>query len=457
MTDNIFINKSIAEIHKGFENKIIDPLEIALICIKQVERLDSIYQAWVCFDKELVFKQANEVKKRITKGERIRLIEGIPVGVKDNFNTFEFLTQMGSPLWKDFTPGNDARVVFYLKQAGGIIPGKTVTAEFAVHSLLEKTLNPHDITRTPGTSSSGSAVSIALGMVPVSLGTQTGGSIVRPSSFCGVYGCKPSFGLIPRTGVLKTNDSLDTIGFFTSRFDDLERIFDVIRVHGPNYPVSHCALKDYTRQSKSENRPWRVVLVKTHTWKYAYDYAKKALLNWAKKLSGDKNIEVIDTDLPEIMENSHEIHTKIYDKSLSYYFNREFKECEFISPIMNEIILRGNEISFEEYHQALKAQQEMAKAMDEFLQHYDVMISLSAAGEAPLREETERPDPALMWTMTHLPVISAPVFISPNGLPFGVQLVARRYNDLLLFKFAEYLLSLGLIPEGSNPIKQINI
>jgi Asp-tRNA(Asn)/Glu-tRNA(Gln) amidotransferase A subunit family amidase len=452
LTDTIFLEKNISEIFDGYENKTIDFLEIAQICIRQVEKLDGIYHAWVCFNKDTLLKKANEAKIRIKRGEKIRPLEGIPIGAKDIFNTLDFPTQMGSPIWKEFTPGNDARVIYYLKRAGGIIPGKTVTAEFAVHSLLERTLNPHDISRTPGTSSSGSAVAVALGMVPVALGTQTGGSVVRPSSFCGVYGCKPSFGLIPRTGVLKTNDSLDTIGYFTARFEDLERIFDVIRIHGPNYPISYHALKDRKRQEKSKNRPWRIALTRTHTWKYANDYAKMSLLAWAEKLSEDRDIDIIDTELPEIMKNSHEIHAIIYDKSLSYYFNREFRKSEFISSTMNEIILRGNQISIDKYQMALNMQQKMARTMDEFFKKYDALISLSTAGEAPLRNETERPDPALIWTMTHLPVISAPVFISPNDLPFGVQLVARRYNDLLLFSFAEYLLSMGLIPKGTNPI-----
>ena len=118
-------------------------------------------------------------------------------------------------MWAGFTSGNDSRVIYYLKESGSVIPGKTDTAEFAVHAI-GNCLNPHNITRTPGTSSSGSAVSVLLGMVPAAIGTQTAGSIVRPASFCGVYECKPFFGLIPRTGMLKTTDSLDTIGFFTA-------------------------------------------------------------------------------------------------------------------------------------------------------------------------------------------------------------------------------------------------
>lgn len=451
MSEKLFIKRSISEIHEELKRKTIDPIDVAQACIDSHDDLDDEYHAWVCFDKEALLSQAIATKKRIEKGKKIRLLEGIPVGVKDIMNTNKFPTQMGSPIWKGFTPGNDARVVYYVKEAGGLIPGKTVTAEFAVHTLNE-TLNPHDITRTPGTSSSGSAVAIALGMVPAALGTQTAGSIVRPASFCGVYGCKPSFGLIPRTGMLKTTDSFDTVGFFTVFCRDLERVFNVLRVHGPDYPISHSALSDSKRQSKPQARPWRVALVRTHTWGHAYPYAQEALLNWTKKLSALFDVEVTEVELPRDMERSHEIHSTIYDKTLAYYFKEEFKKAELVSPIMNEIIRHGNQLTVEEYQKALKEQEVLAHSMDDFFGNYDMLISLSTAGEAPPRNVIERPDPALMWTMTHLPVISAPVFKSPEGLPFGFQIAARRYNDILLFRFVDYLLSSDLIPEGPNPL-----
>lgn len=456
LNKDIFLNKSIEDIHACYIDRTLDPEELAHICINRIAEFEDSYHAFVFFNREILLKQAYEIKQRLQRGGAIRLLEGIPVGIKDIMNTNEFPTQMGSPLWEGFTPGNDARVVYSIKNAGGVVPGKTVTAEFAVHTL-GKTLNPHDVSRTPGTSSSGSAVAIALGMVPVALGTQTAGSIVRPASFCGVYGCKPSFGLIPRTGMLKTTDSLDTIGFFTRFYKDIQRVFEVLRVHGPDYPISYAALKDSGRQTKSAGRPWRVALVRTHTWEHAYPYAQEALLNWAKKLSALSDVEVTETELSGHMERSHDVHSTIYDKTLAYYFKEEFKKAELVSPIMNEIIRHGNLLTVQEYKEALKEQEVLAHLMDDFFGDYDILISLSTAGEAPPRNVTERPDPALMWTMTHLPVISVPVFSSPEGLPFGLQLVARRYNDLLLFNFTDYLLSSGLIPEGSNPAVMIGI
>jgi Asp-tRNA(Asn)/Glu-tRNA(Gln) amidotransferase A subunit family amidase len=450
MTDQGFFNLSIASILEGYREGTLTPLDVAEICIRQVRKTEDRSLAWECFSEKILREQAKTVFSRMQNNSPVRPLEGIPVGIKDIFNTCEFPTQMGSPLWKGFTPGNDARLVYYLKQAGAVIPGKTVTAEFAVHTP-GKTLNPHDPLRTPGTSSSGSAAAVALGMVPAALGTQTAGSIVRPASFCGVYGCKPSFGLLPRTGSLKTTDSLDTPGFFTLHCSDLERLFNVLRVKGTNFPISNAAFEDKKRQNKPKSRPWKVAFVRTHLWDKAYPYAKKAITSWISRLAEEKDITVAETELPESMAESHRVHATIYNKTLSYYFKEEFKQNQLVSAIMNDLIVQGNSLSVAEYQSALKRQVELESDMDLFMKDYDIMISLSTAGEAPLRDEVERPDPALMWTLTHLAVVSAPLFVSPKGLPFGAQIVARRYNDPLLFKFCRTLNERGLIPDRSHP------
>jgi len=251
--------------------------------------------------------------------------------------------------------------------------------------------------------------------------------------------------------MLKTTDSLDTIGYFTLHFSDLRRIFDVVHVQGSNFPLSSAALSDISRQEKTEEEPWRVAVVKTHTWEYAPPYAQRALNRWAEKLAEACGMELDEKELPEGMDQAHEIHATIYNKTLSYYFKEEFKRGELVSPIMKDLIREGNAITTEAYLRALHTQQRLATRMDGFFRGCDLLLSLATAGEAPLREKPELPDPALQWTLTHLPVICAPVFRSPRGLPFGVQLVARRYNDYLLFHFAEHLRTQRLIPEGPYP------
>jgi Asp-tRNA(Asn)/Glu-tRNA(Gln) amidotransferase A subunit family amidase len=444
-----FASTSIAQLISGYRAGTITALDVAHECVRRVEALDGKYRVWTCFDAERLLRQASEVDERIRSGAEIRPLEGIPIGVKDIFNTADFPTQMGSPIWKGFTPGNDARVVFNLKREGALVPGKTETAEFAVHTLGE-TRNPHDESRTPGTSSSGSAVAIALGMVPAALGTQTAGSIVRPASFCGIYGCKPSFGLIPRTGSLKTTDSLDTIGYFVARAEDLVRVFEALRVHGLDYPISDAALNDAQRQNKRGSK-WRVGLVRTHVWDLAPVYARDAMLAWSHALGSQPDVELEDLELPAEMAAAHDVHATIYDRTLAYYFKNEFTMHELVSPIMNEIIRHGQQISVAEYEHALRDQERLAAAMDEVLGKYDVIVSLSTSGTAPLRDEREIPDPSLMWTMTHLPVVSVPLFVSPDGLPFGAQFAARRYSDYLLFRFLDALRERQLIPEGGSP------
>ncbi|MFH0780864.1 MAG: amidase [Pseudomonadota bacterium] len=429
--------------------------DIALACLKQIETYDKTIQAWVHVDHELVLEEAIRVDGRIARGQCGDLA-GIPVGVKDIFNTHNMPTQMGSPIWKDFRPGNDARVVHNLRMADSIILGKTVTAEFAVHTP-GPTLNPHNSEYMAGTSSTGSAVAVACCMVPLALGTQTAGSIIRPASYNGVYGFKPSFGLIPRTAMLKTTDSLDTVGFFTRSVDDLHILLDVLRVHGSNYPIQEAALDESKRKSQAK-RPWKVAIIKGPKWECSEPYAQKAYIDFSKRLSLHRNVEVFEKELPECLKRAHNVHSTIYDRTLAYYFRQEFKKQTLVSSIMYEIIERGNSISLEEYKAALEDQYKIASAMDIFFtENCDIMLDLSTGGEA-LRgiNSVDRPDNCLIWTLGGLPVVNVPVFVGPNGLPFGIQVIGRRYNDYGLLSFLNYLKNAGILGSSIFPVRSVS-
>lgn len=449
-----FRRHGVRELRAGYASGTFTPLDAAAACRDAVARHEFDVHAWVKFDGELLQQAAAAAAARIERGEPLRALEGVPVGVKDIFNTADFPTQMGSPLWSGFTPGNDARAVFHLKRAGALIPGKTVTAEFAVHTL-GKTLNPWARERTPGTSSSGSAVAVAMGMVPVALGTQTAGSIVRPASFTGVWGMKPSFGLVPRTGMLKTTDSLDTVGFFVGHAADLRPVLDALRVEGRDYPLSHAAFTDAKRQSAPTDRPWRVALLRPAVWSHAPAYARQAMEGWAwlAERTLGRRVEIFEPELPYELAECHRVHATIYNRALAYYFKAEHERAEpfssVISPVMKALIEAGQRITPAEYEQALARQVELARIAERFMRGFDVAVTLSTAGEAPPRHVEEAPDSALMWTLAQLPSISAPVFRSPRGLPFGLQLVARRYNDPLLLEFVAEAVRTGLLPADS--------
>lgn len=425
--------------------------EVTRACLETIDRMDSEIHAWVHVVPEIALKQAETADRKLASG-RAGSLCGVPIGIKDIFNTADMPTQMGSPIWKDFTPGNDARVVHYLRMADAVLLGKTVTAEFAVHAP-GPTRNPHNLEHTPGTSSSGSAASTAAYMVPLALGTQTAGSIIRPASYCGVYGFKPSFGLLPRTGMLKTTDSLDTVGVFSRSVEDLALLFDVIRVRGADYPISHAHLNDPARQTKGR-RPWHIGLLQGPKWKYAEGYAQQAIQEFGRRLANVPEIEIEAVTLPESFQRAHEIHATIYDRALAYYFKDEFVAQTLVSSIMYEIVQRGNRLTLDQYKAALDAQNSLARQLDQvFADRFDVIVDLSTGGEALKGlDSIDRPDNCLIWTLCGVPTINLPVFTGPNRLPFGAQILARRYNDYLILDFARHLYAHGVIGNSTYPV-----
>ena len=362
------------------------------------EAIEARVHAWECYDPE-----------------RLSL-PGLKVGIKDIINTADFPTRRGSPIYKSYTPGNDARIVSKLRQAGCVIVGKTTTSEFGVHHLYADTKNPHDFTRTPGTSSAGSAVAVATGQVPVAIGTQTGGSVIRPASYCGVWAFKPSFGLIPRTGILKTADTLDTVGIFADTPGRLRQVLDILRVSG----------KDYASEQQLErNRSEEI-------------YAHGATV----------------PDGHPLIEEALEVHRKIYHKSLSYYFRKEVEQFpDLISDMFKEQVEEGNRITPTEYRQLLERQQCLGPKIEaEIFGEAKFLILHKGCGVAPVDESKRDPDTCAVWTLLGLPVINVP-YNQVDGLPCGTQIVARKYWD---YPLLDYAVSFGMAHvDGSRPYPDI--
>jgi len=440
---------SATELISLIKDKKITVSQVIESIINRIEKINPKTDAWVHLNNHQSLQKATELDEKIKNGIDIGPLYGVPIGIKDIFNTQDFPTEMGSPLWKGFTPGNDARVVYYLRMANAIIVGKTETAEFAVHAL-GKSKNPYDPTRSPGTSSSGSAIAVSTCMVPLALGTQTAGSIIRPASFCGVYGFKPTFGLIPRTGMLKTTDPLDQVGYFARTPQDLELLFDIVRVKGRDYPLSEAALNDENRQTV-KHRPWKIKFVKSSVWNKAEEYARSSLESFIQQLSQQKDFDVEEFVLPQEFDIAHHMHKIIYTKSLSYYFKNELQNRSLVSDIFYEFAAQAKEISTKQFDDAIEYQNAIANKIDKAFEGFDVIISLSTASHAPLRNEKEIDDPSLIWTMCRIPTINMPIVKTHAGLPMGIQTVARRYNDKLLLSFVNMLRSRNLISDGPNP------
>jgi len=361
----------------------------------------------------------------------------IPIGIKDVFNTKNLKTEFGSPIFKNFIPGNNSRLVDIIAENQGIIVGKTTTAEFAVHYFPEtSTINPHNKKHITGTSSAGSAVAVACGALPVALGTQTAGSIIRPASFCGVIGFKPSFGALDRTGVLKTSDTLDTIGLFSSNIFILNKTFQTLIQAEDQYPYS----KDYFKKKKNKKK-FRIGIISdcfSGYKNYDEEVKKDFELFCEKYLNKYKIIKNSDFCF---INKVHENHENIYCKSLAYYFKSLGKRKKKFSKIMESMIKKGNLISKNKYIESCNIQEKLTNKFENIMNNYDFLITPSTASVAPKIGENEKMDTSLIWTFFGAPAISLPIFYDEKTkLPFGIQIISSRYNDFFLLNFCEKIL-----------------
>lgn len=440
---SFFLEKSIPDILKLLESKKISPIDLLENSKKIYNKKEYKINAFT----EINFNKAKKQIKDAIRKKKNGKIFGIPFAAKDIFNTENFKTQMGSQIWKNFTPGNNARVIDAILNEGGVIIGKTVTAEFAVHHL-NVTKNPHNIKKTPGTSSSGSAAAVAIGAVPFALGSQTAGSIIRPASFCGIWGMKPTFGLIPRTGILKTSDTLDTVGFLTSHVANLKIILDIMRVRGRNYPlvkknVDNIKVKEFNKKNL------KIGFLITDRCNYAKNYIINDILYFKNTLKNNM-FKYEDIKWPKELFDIGNIHEIIYNKSLSYYFKKEYElRKKKISRIMQEMIIFGNKISNNMYLEAISKQEKIIEKVSKILKDYDVVFTLSTSSSAVDRGVKEYPDPSLIWTLSHVPSINVPFKKCPENLPYGIQAISYKWNDYNLISALEFLANSKMIKKNS--------
>ncbi|QQG36307.1 MAG: amidase [Micavibrio aeruginosavorus] len=414
----------------------LKPSEWAALCCDLIEAYDSNLKAWSYFDRNQVERAAAILDRQNWKESKpFPALAGAPLGVKDIFNTTDHPNSMGSAARKGYWPGNDARVITTAKLLGAQMLGKTTTAEFAVHYAPE-TVNPRNPGLICGTSSTGSAVAVATGMVPAALGTQSAGSIARPASYNGIVGFKPSFGMVPRTGVLKTCDTLDTIGWMTRGVEDAQILFSALRVRGGNYPVIEKGI--YKNMARfADSKSFKIGLLKAPGYENIMPDSLTKIEQLALQLNNRPDLEVIEIDLRGKLATAHHTHATIYDKSLAYYFQRELQNTEVISPIFKEIVARATEISPDDFFAALDEQERLTRVVDEEFQTCDFFLLPSTAGEAPAVGTDEPRDSSLIWTLTGCPVLSLPLLQGENGYPVGVTLVGPKYSDMNLLEMAK--------------------
>ena len=419
---------------------VLSSVQVVEACLARIREVDADVQAWAFLDPQHALEQARAADEWRAGGRPTGPLHGIPVGVKDIIDTGDMPTEVGSPIYLGRTPSRDATVVSMLRGAGAVIMGKTVTTEFATYAP-GKTRNPHDPAHTPGGSSSGSAASVAAGMVPVALGSQTNGSVIRPASFCGVYGYKPTHGLIPRPGVFQLSRTLDTVGVFARAVDDIALLLEQLVGFDERDPDSRPRARIPFRDVAAEEPPLAPMfgLARTSRWERTDSDTREAFAE-LEALLGDR---VEDVDLVQ-GDDAFEWHRVIMEAEMAASLGREWeKGRDQLSDPLRTQLGRGREIRALDHQLARTRAQRFADGLDEmFMERYDAILTPAAPGTAPRSlESTGDPSFCTLWTLTGMPAITLPLMRGANGLPIGVQLVGPRHGDARLLRTARWLAS----------------
>jgi Asp-tRNA(Asn)/Glu-tRNA(Gln) amidotransferase A subunit family amidase len=418
----------------------IDSEELVESCLARIRAEEARVQAWTFLDPEYALRQARAADQWKREGKPLGALHGVPVGIKDIIDTQDMPTENGTVLHAGRAPTEDAAVVRMLRAAGAIILGKTVTTELATYAP-GKTRNPHSAEHTPGGSSSGSAAAVAAHMVPLALGTQTNGSIIRPAAYCGVIGFKPSFGLIPRQGVLKQSGPLDQVGVFARSVEDAAMLAEQIIGFDERDPDTRPRAKPPLRATAMQEPPIppHLALIKTPLWKTADAESHEAFAELASHLG--EHVE--EFRFPPAFKEAWKWHQTIMEADIALNYEQEYEQGkDKLSESLRGQIERGRRVRAVEYNKALGRIPVLNGVLNEmFEQRFEAILTPATAGTAPRGlDSTGSPAFCTFWTLCGMPAITLPLMRGANGLPLGVQLVGPRGGDARLLRTARWLI-----------------
>jgi Asp-tRNA(Asn)/Glu-tRNA(Gln) amidotransferase A subunit family amidase len=409
-------------------------------CLARIGADEPRVQAWAFLDERRALDQARNVDRVRREGHALGPLHGLPVGVKDIIDTADMPTEDGTVLNAGRRPPLDATVVERLRSAGAIILGKTVTTELATFAP-GKTRNPHNPEHTPGGSSSGSAAAVAAHMVPVAVGTQTNGSIIRPAAYCGVYGFKPTFGLVPRYGILEQSRPLDQVGFFARSVEDLAIIAEPLIGFDARDPDTRPVAGPNLRGVAMQDPPFPPVFAftKTANWGEAEEQTRLAFEEVAQSLGSQARSFTV----PAIFDDAWEWHRTIMEADLARNFHAYYERGrEQLSESLRGQIERGRRVTAVDYNNAVARIDATALAFDEIFDRCEAILTAAAAGPAPHGlQSTGSPAFCTLWTLAGMPAVTLPLLRAENGMPMGIQLIGRKGDDARLLRTARWLVN----------------
>ncbi|MEX0697145.1 MAG: amidase [Dongiaceae bacterium] len=414
--------------------------ELVRACLARVAEADGAVQAWAFLDADHALASARAADQARKAGRPCGPLHGVPVGIKDIFDTADMPTEDGTVLHAGRRPTRDAAVVALLREAGAVILGKTVTTELAVFHP-GKTRNPHDPRRTPGGSSSGSAAAVAAHMVPLAVGSQTNGSVIRPASFCGVFGYKPSRGLVSRHGALRQSERLDHVGVFARSIEDLALIAEPLMAFDARDPAMRPQARPHLVETAAAAPPVppRVAIVKSPVWDRAGPDTGEAFA----ELVGELGDRVQELELAAAFDEAIDLHRTIHETDLAEAFAAEYERgADKLSAFLREMIERGRRTLAVDYNRAVERIAVLNGLLDKVFERYDAILTPAASGEAPIGlESTGSPIFCTTWTLCGVPSVTVPILQGAAGMPLGAQLVGPRGDDARLLRTARWLAS----------------
>jgi Asp-tRNA(Asn)/Glu-tRNA(Gln) amidotransferase A subunit family amidase len=431
---------SASDAARAIRDGAITSEQLVEACLARIREAEPQVQAWQFLDPEHALAQARARDADRREGKPSGPLHGVPVGVKDIIDTSDMPTEDGTVLHAGRTPARDATVVAMLRAAGAVILGKTVTTECAYYSP-GKTRNPHNPEHTPGGSSSGSAAAVAAGMVPLAVGSQTNGSVIRPASFCGVYGFKPTHGLIPRNGILKLSRTLDHVGLFSRTIEDLALLAEELVGYDERDPDTRPRARIPFAATAAQEPPLAplLALVKGPVWERAAADTREAFAELAQEL-GDRVVEV---ELPESAAAALDWHRTIMEAEMAANLDAEWERGrDRLSEQLRALMARGRETRALDYQKALARIPLLNEGFAEIFERFDALVTPAAPGTAP-KGLGSTGDPAFctLWTLLGTPAVTLPLMQGANGLPLGVQLVGPKHGDARLLRTARWLSS----------------
>ena len=430
---------SATEAARLIRDGIISSEQLVEACLARIREVDPQVQAWAFLDADYALTQAHALDELRLSGRAIGPLHGVPIGLKDIFDTTDMPTECGSVLYAGRTPSRDATVTAMLRAAGAVIMGKTVTTEFAYFSP-GKTRNPHNLEHTPGGSSSGSAAAVAASMVPLALGSQTNGSTIRPAAYCGVIGFKPTHGLISRHGALALSRTLDHVGLFANSLDDIALLAEQIVRYDENdldtRPRAH--LPFAVISAEEPPLPPMFAFIKTPHWQCADEETREGFAEIIEHLGS----QVEEVELFPSAGDAWQWHQSIMSAEMAHNLEREWANGrDLLSEQLRAQIERGREVRAAEYLDALGRIKLVNDSFIElFEQRYDAILTPAAPSAAPKGlASTGDPSFCTLWTFCGMPALSLPLLQSSAGMPLGVQLVGPRHGDARLLRTARWL------------------